>query len=753
MRPPLPPAAPPERAAALDEPAEWASFGRPLKGRPDCWESYLAIEGMYCPACSLAIEDALRGLPGVQGVDVNGATATARVVWSAREGRPSQWLRALEQAGYAGLPAGDQLAAVPRRQAQRVLLWRWLVAGFCMMQVMMYAYPSYIAAPGEMSPDVAALLRWASWLLTLPVMVFSCGPFFSSAWRDLRARRIGMDVPVSLGILIAFAASSAATFDPAGPLGGEVWFDSVTMFVFFLLSGRLLEQRLRDRTAGALDALARRLPDTAERVLPTGETERVPVRRLAVGDRIRVRPGEAFPADGTVLSGDSSVDEALLTGESTPLARRTGDAVIAGSHNLRAVLEVQVDRLGEDTRYAEIAALMERASVEKPASARLADRIASPFLGAVILAAVLAAWWWWPQGPGHALGVAVAVLIVTCPCALSLATPSATLAAAGSLARRGVLVRRLEALEAGATVDTVVFDKTGTLTNDRMAVRAIHARDGVAPGEALRLAAALARQSLHPAARAIAAEAGAVGWSATAVQERPGEGVEGLVAGDSGWLPRRMRLGSAAFCGAPPEQARAQVHLADEAGWLASFELDEALRAGALGAVGALRRMGLVVQLLSGDQQAAVDRLAWRAGVEQGFGRQTPDDKLAHVADLQRAGHRVAMVGDGMNDAPVLARADLSVAMGEGVPVAQARSDFIVQGGRLDAVALLLAQARRTRRVVRQNLFWAAFYNAVSVPLALAGAMPPWLAGLGMAASSLFVVLNAARLARVPEET
>lgn len=735
---------------ALDQPAEWAAFGRPMAGTPGRWESYLGIEGMYCPGCSLAIEQALAPLPGVHGVEVNGATATARIVWSPAQGRPSQWLEALRRAGYGGVPAGDQLAAAPRRQAQRMLLWRWLVAGFCMMQVMMYAVPAYVAEPGEMTPDVAALLRWASWLLTLPVLLFSCSPFFASAWRDLRSRRIGMDVPVALGIVIAFGASTAATFDPQGPLGGEVWYDSVTMFAFFLLSGRLLEQRLRDRTAGALEALLRRVPDMVERLLADGGSERVPVRRLVVGDRIRVRAGEAFPADGRVLAGASQVDEALLTGESTPLPRGPGDAVVAGSHNLSGSLVVLVERTGAATRFAEIVALMERASVQKPALARLADRIASPFLAAVLLAAGGAALWWWPQGAGHALGVAVAVLIVTCPCALALATPAATLATAGALARRGILVRRLEALESAASIDTVVFDKTGTLTLDRMAVGEVRTVEGVTRAQALAWAGALARHSLHPASRAVAAAAGD-GELAVDAREHPGQGVEGFVA-DAG----RLRLGSSDFCRLDcarrtPAPDSGQVHLADAQGWLATFTLAETLRPGTQAAVAGLQGDGLQLEVLSGDQQAAVQRLAARAGITRWFARQSPQDKLDHLARLQQAGRRVAMVGDGMNDGPVLARADLSVAMGRGVPLAQSRSDCIVQGDSLAALPLLLRQARRTRSVIRQNLAWAAGYNAVCVPLALAGLMPPWLAGLGMAASSLFVVLNAARLARLPE--
>jgi len=747
-------AAEPASWATLDEPGEWQSFSRKLAGSDGWWESYLAIEGMYCPACSLTVEEALLGSPGVRSVQVNGATATARVVWSPSPGKPSQWFKALQGAGYGALPAADLLSAVPRLRAQRLLLWRWLVAGFCMMQVMMYATPAYVAQPGDITPDIQALLRWASWILTLPVMLFSCQPFFRSAWRDLRHRRIGMDVPVALGLLIAFGASTAATFDPNGPMGGEVWYDSISMFVFFLLSGRLLEQRLRDRTAGSLEALARRMPETVERQSADGGFERVPVRRLAAGDRIRVLPGDVFPADGTVLAGETRVDEALLTGESRALWRGMGHAVVAGSHNLTGMVTVHVERTGEDTRFASIVAMMERASVEKPQLAQLADRVASPFLLGVLIASGAAAAWWWSAGPAHALGVAVAVLIVTCPCALSLATPAATLAAAGGLARRGVLVRRLQALEDCAGVDTVVFDKTGTLTERRISVVNSHCRAGIEAAEALGLAAALARHSLHPASRAIVAAAGDAGWNASGVQETAGGGVSGEVSGEGEWRPRKLKLGSAAFCGVPAAHrgAGGQVYLANEEGWLASFDLDEALRPDALPAVGALRRLKLRLQLLSGDQTRAVRRLARRAGIEWSWGNQSPEDKLEHVRQLQKSDHRVAMVGDGVNDGPVLARADVSIAMGDAVPLAQAKADFVVLGGQLTAVASLLLQARRTHIIVRQNLAWAAGYNAICVPLAAMGWMAPWLAGLGMAASSLLVVLNSARLARVRGE-
>ncbi|MEO8021637.1 cation-translocating P-type ATPase [Polaromonas sp.] len=743
------------RWSALDDRAEWEGFSRPLPGRPGLWESYLAIEGMHCAACSLTVEEVLQKLPGVESVQVNGASAVARVAWAPGQGRPSAWLAALQRAGYGALPAGDMLTAAPRIQAQRMMLWRWLVAGFCMMQVMMYAFPAYIAEPGDISAEAQGLLRWASWVLTLPVVLFSCWPFFSAAMRDLRNRRIGMDVPVALGILIAFGASSAATFDPASPWGGEVWYDSVTMFVFFLLSGRLLEQRLRDRTAGALEALMRNLPDSVERQGADGVFERVPVRRLASGDLIRLLPGDVVPADGTVTAGESQVDEALLTGESTPLQRRTGSAVIAGSHNLSGMLMVRVERAGGDTRYAAMVALMEQASVQKPRLARIADRMAGPFVLLVLLASAAAAFWWWPSDPAHAISVAVAVLIVTCPCALSLATPAATLAAAGALARRGVLVRRLEALDSCAAVDTVVFDKTGTLTEDRMTVRVGRTREGLDPAQALRMAAALAQHSLHPLSRAIVQAAGAASGTATEVTEVPGQGLQGRVSSSGvGAQPRAMRLGSAVFCDIPPFVQAAngpQVHLSDEAGWLASFDMDEALRPEAKTSVDALRALGLQVQLLSGDLIAAVARLASRAGIDEAHGQHTPEAKLAHVRGLQQRGRRVAMVGDGMNDGPVLACADVSVAMGQAVPLAQARSDFIVVGGQLAAVPALLRHAHRTHAIVRQNLWWAALYNAVCVPLAILGFMPPWLAGLGMAASSLLVVLNSARLARMQE--
>lgn len=737
----------------LDEQDEWLEFSRPADAaEPGVWESTVVFEGMHCAACAGTIEQALRATPGVRAADVSAASHRGRVVWDESATQPSRWMNAVLRTGYRPLPAHDALATERRLAETRKMTWRLGVAGLCMMQVMMYATPTYFTAPGEIEPDLVNLLRWAQWVLSVPVVLFSCQPFFRNAWLDLKLRRVSMDLPVALGMLITFVVSSLGTFEPAGVFGREVYFDSLTMFVFFLLTGRWLELRLRDRTAGALEALMHRLPDSVQRRNAAGAWERVSVRRIRAGDVLQVLPGEAFPADGVLINGQTLADEALLTGESTPLARAAGERVIAGSHNLSAPVEMRVEQAGGDTRYAQIVALMAQAATSKPQIALLADRMAKPFLIFVLLAAGLACAWWWPSDPGHALMIAVAILVVTCPCALSLATPAAMLASAGALARNGVLVRRLQALEALSHIDTVVFDKTGTLTRDAFVLEDVRLREGVSRERALALAAALARGSLHPVSRALAlaAEQEAATQKPpelTALREVPGQGVVARhgVAGE-------LRLGSAAFCGVEADLAHGPVsHLSDERGWLASFLLREDLRADSGAAVAELQAAGLKVSLLSGDRSESAERVSQLAGIKDARGDCLPDDKLAWMQQAQAAGHQVAMVGDGLNDGPVLAGANVSFAFGRAVPLARAQADFVVLGDRLSLIPITYAKAGRTMRVVRQNLGWAAAYNAVGVPLAMAGWMPAWAAGLGMAASSLLVVLNALRLSSSAE--
>ncbi|WP_291927393.1 cation-translocating P-type ATPase [Limnohabitans sp.] len=720
---------------------------------------------MHCAACAITLEDALRAVPGVRSVQISGASHRGQVVWSPECTRPSQWMRSVERHGYKALPANDAHAHAQRREEARRMVWRWAVAAMCMMQVMMYATPAYLTQPGDISDDAMHLLRWASWVLSLPVMLFSCAPFLRNAWRDLRERQISMDLPVALGMVVTFVVSTLGTFEPEGPFGAEVFFDSFTMFVFFLLTGRWLELRMRDRTAGALEAVLNRLPDSVRKRQADGSWALVSIRRLQVGDVIEVLPGEAFAGDGLVLSGQTQVDEALLTGESRPLARRAGDRVIAGSHNLSGTLQVQIEQVGAATRYAQIVSLMESASVSKPAMAQLVDHWAKPFLVAVMLASLASAVYWWPSDPAHAVMVAVAVLIVTCPCALSLATPAAMLATAGALARSGVLVRRLSALQNLAHIDTVIFDKTGTLTRDAFEVVRIHTREGVSAALALDWAASLARHSLHPVSRALWSEArrraDATGrlaeleaMTAQEVSERAGQGVHGVLT-LQGQSAQTLRLGSAAFCAAPALPGHhLQVSLADASGWLASFELAEEVRPEAARVVRQLASLGLSIQVLSGDAQTAVSQVAQTVGIDSAHGGCSPQHKLQALQALQAQGHKVAMVGDGLNDGPVLAGADVSFALGQAVPLAQSKSDFVLMGGQLDVLVSTVLRSRQTMRIVRQNLWWSAAYNAACVPLALMGWLPAWAAGLGMALSSLLVVLNALRLAQaLPEVT
>ena len=753
----------------LDDVREWPRFGRCLDDIAGRWESHIVVGGMYCAACALTIEDALRAVPGVEQVEVSTSAERARVVWVAGQTRPSRWMAAIEAAGYRVQPAMDAMAREMRRQESRQLLWRWLVAAFCMMQVMMYAWPVYVAQPGELSADMESLLRWASWVISLPVLLFTCQPFFKGAWRDLRRHQVGMDLPVALGMGIAFGVSTLGTLDPGGAFGSEVYFDSFTMFVFFLLSGRLLEQRLRHRNAGLLDEALNRLPQSVQRIGPHGVLQSVALSDLCVGDIIRVLPGDIFAADGVVRRGNSQADESLLTGESTPRPKHAGDGVVSGSTNLNASLDVEVTRLGEQTIYAGMVALMRQAAMQKPAMVQLADRVARPFLWGVLLCAALAAALWWPQGPAQALMVAVAVLIVTCPCALSLAAPASLLCAAGAAARHGVLVRRLQALEQLSQIDTVVFDKTGTLTGGQLCVQQVLPLGALSGEDAWRLAALLCWESRHPAARALIRPDidEMPDWQVSDVCEVVGQGLQACampLESRTAHLPMipfgqsvELRLGSAAFTETAYDtvpEARLVLAWRDtrHGQWhpLAAFILAESPRPEAFQALQALRRLGLHICLLSGDREEAVHTVAQQLGIEVAHGHCSPADKLGWLQAEQSKGRHVAMVGDGLNDGPVLAAAQVSFAVGDALPLAQAQSDIVVPGGDLRQVVCSLLHARATMRVICQNLLWAAGYNALCVPLAMMGHMPAWLAGLGMALSSLAVVLNAARLLRWP---
>jgi Cu2+-exporting ATPase len=432
-------------------------------------EAALILEGITCAACVWLNESHVRRQPGVTAVDINYTTRRARVRWDERVTSLSAILEAIAAIGYRAHPYDIGRAEELAQKERKAALWRLFVAGFGMMQVMMYAVPVYLA-DGDMTPDIEQLMRWASLILTLPVILYSSAPFFVSAWRDLKLRRVGMDVPVALGVGAAFAASVWATLIAAG----EVYFDSVTMFVFFLLTGRYLEMMARQKAARSVETLARAIPAFATRLgaWPLGSAdaagERVAVAELRAGDAVQVKPGETVPADGVVLDGESAADESLLTGESLPVPKRAGDGLIGGSVNTASPLVMRVERVGEATRVAAIQRLMERAAAEKPRLVEMADRVAGRFIVALLVLAIATAFGWWWVDPSRALWIFVAVLVVSCPCALSLATPAALTVATGALAARGVLVTRGHAIEALARADRFVFDKTGTLTVGRM---------------------------------------------------------------------------------------------------------------------------------------------------------------------------------------------------------------------------------------------------------------------------------------------
>lgn len=732
------------------EPDRWAAYERAalqkefVAEEPDgSRRARLLLSGVRCAACVWLIERAIGGLPGVRGITVDPVTGRADLHWDPERARLRGLLAQLARLGYTPHPYVEDEVARAAVRERRQALKRLIVAGLGMMQVLSYAVALYAGAFQAMDPGIQQFLRLVSLLVATPVVFYSGAPFFQGAWRGLSHRTLGMDVPVALAIGAAYTASVWHTL--AGR--GEVYFDSATMFVFLLSAARFLEMAGRHRALSLTDALARHLPRTALRVSPEGPPATVAVTELEPGDRVLVPPGKAVPVDGILESETGRIDESLLTGEARAVSKQVGDPVFAGSVNLFTAARIRVTRLGAETTLAQISRLVGEASRSRPHLLRLADRVASGFVLGLLLFAMAVGAAWWYVAADRAFDVVLAVLVVSCPCALAIAMPSVYTVAMAKLARGGFLVRRPGALEDLATATDVLFDKTGTLTEPGARVQRVASYGRLGAAEALELAAMLEAQSEHPLARAFPPPSRTpAGLSVEAV---PGSGLEASLDG------RHYRIGRAEFAGGHgtvPEtlgdgdSVQRVVYLGDDEGLLAAFTLEEPLRNDAQAAVDDLRRAGLEPAIASGDSPAAVRALAQRLGIATCHADLKPADKLALLRGLQSRGRSVVMVGDGINDSPVLAGADVSVAMGTGTALAQHAADCVLVAASLTALPGAVRLARLAMRRVRQNFAWALGYNLVAIPLAASGLLEPWMAALGMSASSLLVTFNALRL-------
>ncbi len=713
-------------------------------------ELSLQIEGMHCAACAWLLDNSVRRLTGVSDIQVNAGSARAEIRFDPTRVSLSRVLESIYALGYEPRPLSFTPGGPAWLTERRTALKRLAVAGFGMMQVMTYAVSLYAGAMDGIAPDLEQLLRFVSLLVSTPVVLYAAQPFFIAAWRGLRMRTLGMDLPVALSVAAAYLWSVWATLRGHG----AVYFDSAVMFTFFLLLGRFIEMSLRNGFGLQQDAIARLLPESILRVTTSGE-ERVIPDELCAGDRVRILPGERVPADGEILCGRTEVDESMLTGESRPRAREAGETLIAGTLNLSNAVDMEITHIGQDSTLAAVSRLLERARASRPRIAEAADAVATWFVGGVLVLAALTAFYWLHADAARAFPAVLAVLVVTCPCALSLATPAALAAAATQLARTGLIVARSRALETLARADRVVFDKTGTLTFGQPVLTEVHLlRADAGQEHCLAIAAALERHSGHPIARAFAKNSPAL--AVGKVSSSAGLGIEGCVGEEVYRIgrPEFVLALSAAGTLAPEATERgSSVVLGDSAGLLAEFVLCDAVRADARATMQQLRSLGIEPLIASGDRAATVAAIAKQVDEPRSCGDLRPADKLTFVQSLQGQGHIVAMVGDGVNDAPVLAGADVSVAIGGGTDLAKVSADIVMLGEGLAPLAQGIGTARRCMRIIRQNIAWAVVYNAAAIPLAASGWLQPWMAAIGMSASSLLVALNAVRLLRAPSSS
>ncbi len=706
------------------------------KEGPDGHRLTLLVDGIHCGGCVAKIEKAVKGMSGVRDARVNMSTGRLVVGWTGASALAQAVGERVTGLGFRVAPLTEEDDS--RDEEEAILLRSLAVAGFAAANVMLLSVSVWAGHAQGMTAATRDLLHWFSALIALPAVVYAGRPFFSSAYKALRAGGLNMDVPISLAVLLACALSIKETM--AGGL--HAYFDSAITLVFFLLIGRFLDRRARGKAhaaARSLLALTRRAVTVLE---PDGSTHRLAASMVRHGMVLLVAPGERVGADGTVLEGRSDLDASLITGETVPQPVSPGASVHAGSVNGDGVLQITVDKAGDQTLLSQIVRLMEQAEKGRAALVGVADRAARAYAPVVHIAALATFVGWLVLGNNGwepALRNAVAVLIITCPCALALAVPAVQVIASGALLRRGVLLKSGTALERARLIDTVVLDKTGTLTVGRPHLIAADSHD---PDD-LREAATMAANSRHPLARALVRGLGEDGIvPAGDVAEVPGCGLE----------KGRARLGNAAWCGVTEGMAGSEAELEL---WFTRpgkkpvrFAFADELRRDSVETVAALDKAGHDVLLLSGDRPAAVDYMARKAGIERYLGGQKPDEKVDFVRRLESGDRRVLMIGDGLNDAPALTSANLSMSPSSATDIAQTAADVVFQGDRLQPVLWVLDVAHRADRLVKQNFALSIAYNVVTIPLAVAGLVTPLIAALAMSSSSILVVLNSLRLAR-----
>ena len=714
----------------------------------DSKEAKLIIDGISCPACVWLLESRLSSLPGINQVDVNYTTQRCRINWREKDIALSGILAAINQLGYKALPYNHKQREQLYEEERKTQLLRLGIAALFGMQVMMIAIALYFGDATGIEKNYRMFFEWISLLLTLPVLFFSGRVLFIGALRDIKNKHPGMDVPITLGIGIAFISSIWATIQQSG----HVYYDSIVMFIFFILGGRYFEFMSRKKSIGHLDKITSILPAYATKINNNNETEIVELNSLNIGDTILVKPGEVIPIDGMVTEGQSSVNESIITGESLPVTKSIGANVIGGSTNVESPLYIEVKHTGEQTVLSNITHIIDKAGAQKAQTVLLADKVVSGFILFILFISAIVATYWFHVDQTKWLPITIAVLVVSCPCALSLATPTAMSSAATTLMQYGIAIINTNAIEQLAKINCFVFDKTGTLTEGVLELDHIDIYDkNFSNDDILRIAASLESASEHPLARAINRAAKQIKVTkANEIKNFPGEGIIGTIANE------KWSIGTIKFitqhCAEKSggqntvNHALRSVLLANSNRTVACLYFTDPVRAYSRKLINELKQQGKRIILMSGDHESIVKRIADELEIDEYQSELKPEDKLENISKLQMQGEKVCMVGDGINDAPAFARSEVAIAMTEASELTKLNADMLLLNHKIESLYTMLKIVNKTNRTIHLNFAWAIAYNLIALPFAILGFLAPWMAALGMSLSSLIVVINATRI-------